>query len=230
MTTVVTSDIRNDQQNNYSKYNNVNINLRDEVDEGFQTDEELIKDYVNNNNEQSFNLIIRKYENIVFGLAYRILGNHSLSEEVMQEVFLILTKKVSTFREESKFSTWLYRVVVNVCYMYRKSEYKHNNNLRLDQDINDDCNSQYIDYVEDSHNPSPYEDSKSSEIVEMVEKELKNIPQKYRVVFILRDVEGLTNPEVAKILGITIAAVKSRILRARRFLKSRLQHKLQYES
>ena len=230
MTTVVISDIRNDQQNNYSKFNNVNINLRDEVAEGFQTDEELIKDYVNNNNEQSFNLIIRKYENIVFGLAYRILGNHSLSEEVMQEVFLILTKKVSTFREESKFSTWLYRVVVNVCYMYRKSEYKNNNNLRLDQDINDDCNSQYIDYVEDSHNPSPYEDSKSSEIVEMVEKELKNIPQKYRVVFILRDVEGLTNPEVAKILGITIAAVKSRILRARRFLKSRLQHKLQYES
>ena len=57
--------------------------------------------------------------------------------------------------------------------MYRKSEYKHNNNLRLDQDINDDCNSQYIDYVEDSHNPSPYEDSKNCEIVEMVEKELK---------------------------------------------------------
>ncbi|TDJ05368.1 MAG: hypothetical protein E2O67_05360, partial [Deltaproteobacteria bacterium] len=63
MTTVVISDIRNDQQNNYSKFNNVNINLRDEVAEGFQTDEELIKDYVNNNNEQSFNLIIRKYEN-----------------------------------------------------------------------------------------------------------------------------------------------------------------------
>jgi len=227
MGTVVESDIRNDQENNYSKFNNVNINLRDDVAEGLQTDEELIKDYVNNN---SFNLILKKYENIVFGLAYRILGNHSLSEEVMQEVFLILTKKLSTFREESKFSTWLYRVVVNVCYMYRKSEYKHNNNLRLDQDIKDDCNSQYIDYLEDSHNPSPYEDSKSSEIVEMVEKELINIPEKYRVVFILRDVEGLTNPEVAKILGITIAAVKSRILRARRFLKLRLQHKLQYES
>ena len=230
MGTVVESDIRNDQKNNYSKFNNVNINLRDEVDEGFQTDEELIKDYVNNNNEQSFNLILKKYENIVFGLAYRILGNHSLSEEVMQEVFLILTKKLSTFREESKFSTWLYRVIVNVCYMYRKSEYKHNSNLRLDQDINDDCNSQYIDYLEDRHNVGPYEDSKSSEIVEMVEKELKNIPQKYRVVFILRDVDGLTNPEVAKVLGITLAAVKSRILRARRFLKSRLQHKLQYES
>lgn len=63
-------------------------------------------------------------------------------------------------------------------------------------------------------------------MIEMVERELKNLPEKYRVVFVLRDVDGLTNPEVAKILGITLAAVKSRILRARKFLKSRLQNKL----
>ena len=191
-----------------------------------KTDEQLIKDYVHSNNEEAFNLIIKRYENVVFGLAYRMLGNRTLSEEVMQEVFLILTRKLSTFREESKFSTWLYRVVVNVCYLYQKMEYKHKGNLRLDQDFNDDSDSQYIDYLEDSNSPGPYEESKNSEIVEMVEVELKNIPEKYRVVFVLRDIDGLTNPEVAKILDITPAAVKSRILRARRFLKSRLKHKL----
>ncbi|NIT12874.1 MAG: sigma-70 family RNA polymerase sigma factor [Candidatus Dadabacteria bacterium] len=198
--------------------------------EEIQGDEQLIREYVNNGNEQAFGMLVKKYENIVFGLAYRILGNHSLSEEVMQEVFLILTRKLSTFREESKFSTWLYRVVVNVCYLYKKMENKHSSNLRLDQDINDDPGSHFIDYLEDNNSLGPYEESKNSEIVELVEKELKNIPEKYRVVFILRDVDGLTNPEVARILGITLAAVKSRILRARKFLKSRLQHKLVYES
>lgn len=223
---LIETNVRSDKEGGYSNINNINVNLRDRAGESLKPDEELIKDFVNNNNEEAFNLILKKYENIVFGLAYRILGNHSLSEEVMQEVFLILTKKLSTFREESKFSTWLYRVVVNVCYLYRKTEYKHSNNLRLDQDINDDSNSQYIDYLEDTHNTSPYEESKNSEMLEMIERELRNMPEKYRVVFILRDVDGLTNPEVAKILGITLAAVKSRILRARGFLKSRLQHKL----
>ena len=212
--------------NNAAAVINNNIGIRNKDNEIKLTDEQLIKDYVENNNEQAFNLIIKRYENIVFGLAYRIIGNHSLCEEVMQEVFLILTKKLSTFREESKFSTWLYRVVVNVCYLYKKTEYKHTSNLRLDKEMNDDGDTKFIDNLEDKRACSPYEESKSSEMIEMVERELKNLPEKYRVVFVLRDVDGLTNPEVAKILGITLAAVKSRILRARKFLKSRLQNKL----
>lgn len=194
------------------------------------TDEDLIRDYVNNNNERAFNSIIKKYENIIYGLAYRMLGNHSLCEEVMQEVFLILARKLSTFREDAKFSTWVYRVVVNMCLMYKRSEFKHRGSVSLDQQIDNENGGKYIDYIQDSRVASPYEQSSSSQIMELVERELQKLPKKYRVAFILRDVDGLTNPEVAEILGISVAAVKSRILRARRFLKSRLGYKLQYES
>ncbi|NIP38450.1 MAG: sigma-70 family RNA polymerase sigma factor [Candidatus Dadabacteria bacterium] len=221
---LVQKSIKGGKENHCSYSGGLAINTGIELEN--KRDEELIKDFVDNDDERAFNILLKKYENIVYGLAYRILGNHCLSEEVMQEVFLILTTKLSTFREEAKFSTWLYRVVVNVCYLYKKTEYKHNTNLRLDQDINGDGNSQFIDYLQDNRSSSHYEESRSSEIVEMVERELKNLPEKYRVVFVLRDVEGLTNPEVSKVLGISLAAVKSRILRARKFLKSRLQNKL----
>jgi len=193
------------------------------------SDEELIRKYVKDEDERSFNSILKRYENVVFGLAYRVLRDPSVAEDILQEVFLILTKKLCTFREESKFSTWLYRVTLNVCFMYRKNEYKHKNNLSLDLEYQGDSKSDFYDFIEDTNTYLPDEESSNSEILKIIERELQNIPGKYRVVFILRDINGLTNHEVAKLLGISLAAVKSRILRARNFLKNRLKGKLKVE-
>ena len=120
MGTIIESSIGSSVDKKPGRLQNFDVLLNGKLSRNDKTDEQLIAEYLNEGNEQAFNMIIKRYENIVFGLAYRIVGNHSLSEEVMQEVFLILTKKLSTFRQESKFSTWLYRVVVNVCYLYRK--------------------------------------------------------------------------------------------------------------
>lgn len=189
-------------------------------------DVEVVRKFVEEGNEGAFNIILKRYENMVYGVGYRLLKNHNLAQEVLQEVFLILSEKLDTFRAESKFSTWLYRITLNVCYVYRKNEYKHYNNISMDINLDNDRSSYFKGQLEDTKSPDPGEETSQTEILDIVEKEITGLPYKYRVVCMLRDVEGLTNPEVSKILNISVAAVKSRILRARNILKKRLKSKL----
>lgn len=193
-------------------------------------DNDLVSIYVINKNEDAFNVIVKKYENMVYGVAYRLLRNHNLAEEVLQEVFLILSGKLDTFRQRSKFSTWLYRITLNVCYAYRKNEYKHHNSISIDNNPDRDSSSDFKRLLEDTKSFGPVEETSQTEILDIVEKEIANLPYKYRMVCMLRDIEGLNNPEVSKILNISVPAVKSRILRARNVLKNRLKNKLEIET
>lgn len=189
-------------------------------------DIELVRKFVEKADEDAFNELVKRYVNMVYGVSFRLLKDLNLAEEVFQEVFLILNNKLGTFREESKFSTWLYRITLNVCYVYRKNEYKHHNNYSLDYNYESDMSSDLMEQLEDTKSINPGDESIRTEILEIVEKEIACLPYKYRIVCMLRDIEGLTNPEVSKILNISVAAVKSRILRARNILKNRLKSKL----
>jgi RNA polymerase sigma-70 factor (ECF subfamily) len=187
------------------------------------TDEELIRRFTENDDEDAFNEIVNRYTDTIYRIALRIINNPSDAEEVLQEVFLTLIKKLDTFREESKFSTWLYRVVVNTSYMYQRAERKKNESEMSLPD--------YVPYDQPGrlngiqNKDWSYESDVpllSTERMEIIEKAINELPEYNRVVFLLRDVEGLTNEEVAKVLGISLPAVKSRVRRARLFLRDSL--------
>lgn len=187
------------------------------------SDQELVRRYTQNEDESSFEEIVNRYSNRIYGFALRITKNPSDAEEVFQEVFLTLTKKLHTFRGESKFSSWLYRVTVNASFMYLRSQKKHENNISLENYAPYDEKGTLmgrIMYKDWSSRPDIIIFNKESLII--IERAISELPESYRTVFHLRDIEGLSNEEVADILEISIPAVKSRLHRARLFLRDKL--------
>jgi len=205
------------------------INVNDSGTLGFtlniseSKDGELVESFVSTQDEDAFNELVSRYSDKVYRLAYRITGDPTDAEEVLQEVFIILVEKLGTFRSESKFSTWLYRVASNASYMFLRNGRKYqNSSLSLDD------YKPYNDYgvlegvEEKDWSSTPDYQLLSREGTEKIEKAIDELPKDYRTVFHMKDVEGLTSKEIAKILGLTLPAVKSRVLRARLFLRDRL--------
>lgn len=187
------------------------------------SDEELVKSYTQHGDESAFDTIVSRYADRIYGFALRITKNPSDAEEVFQEVFLTLSKKLETFRGESKFSSWLYRVTVNASYMYLRSQKKHENNISLENYSPYDEKGTLMGrvmYKDWSSRPDIIIFNKEAVII--IEKAINELPESYRTVFHLRDIEGLTNDEVSEILEISVPAVKSRLHRARLFLRDKL--------
>jgi len=188
-----------------------------------KSDEELVYLYTETGDESAFDGIVSRYADKIYGFAFRITRNSSDAEEVFQEVFLTLTKKLDTFRGESKFSSWLYRVTVNASYMYLRSQKKHESNISLENYYPYDEKGTLMGRVmEKDWSSRPDIIIFSKEALEIIDKSINELPESYRTVFHLRDIEGLSNEEVADILEISIPAVKSRLHRARLFLRDRL--------
>lgn len=187
------------------------------------TDEKLVGAFLENYDEEAFNEVVKRYGDKIYGLALRITRSPGDAEEILQDVLITLMEKLNTFRRESKFSTWLYRVAVNASYIHLNAQKKR---LKNESHI-----ESYVPYDEDGNltgvaskdwSDRPDELLLGREGMEMIENAVNELPPTYRVVFHLRDVEGLSNEEAAKILGLSLPAVKSRILRARFFLRDKL--------
>jgi len=190
-----------------------------------KSDEELVNLYTKTGDESAFDGIVSRYADKIYGFALRITRNSSDAEEVFQEVFLSLTKKLDTFRGESKFSSWLYRVTVNASYMYLRSQKKYESNISLENYYPYDEKGTLMGRVmEKDWSSRPDIIIFSKEALEIIDKSINELPESYRTVFHLRDIEGLSNEEVADILEISIPAVKSRLHRAKLFLRDRLSN------
>ena len=188
-----------------------------------KSDEELVKIFTDTGDETVFDEIVGRYADRIYGFALRITRNTSDAEEVFQEVFLTLTKKLGTFRGESKFSSWLYRVTVNASYMYLRSQKKHELNISLENYYPYDEKGSLMGKIMDKDWSSrPDIIIFSKEAMRIIDESINDLPESYRTVFHLRDIEGLSNEEVADVLEISIPAVKSRLHRARLFLRDRI--------
>ena len=186
-------------------------------------DEELVRMYVDKGDELIYEEILTRHADKVFGLALRITKTPEDAEEVFQEVFLTLTKKIGTFRGESKFSSWLYRVTANAAYMRLRSQKKHDSNVSLDGYAPYDENGTLMGRIKNkdwSSRPDLVIFNKEAQ--EIIERCINELPESNRTVFHLRDIEGLTNEETAEVLGLSVAAVKSRLHRSRLFLRDKL--------
>ncbi len=201
------------------------INKGDEntSDSSYLTDGDLVQKFVNENNQSALGEIFNRYVEKVYGIALRITGNPSYAEEVLQEVFLTLIKKAHTFRGEAKLSSWVYRVTVNASFMHLRAEKKYESNVSLDNYVPYDEKGTLMGKIKAKDWSSrPDIIIFSKEALETIEKSVNELPESFRIVYHLRDVEGLSNEEISKILDLSVPAVKSRLHRARLFLRDRL--------
>jgi RNA polymerase sigma-70 factor (ECF subfamily) len=187
------------------------------------TDGELVDLFSRENNQGAFEEIFNRYVDKIYGISLRITRNPTSAEEVLQEVFLTLITKADTFRGEAKFSSWLYRVTVNTSFMHLRAEKKYESTLSLESyDPYDEKGTLMGRIKAKDWSSRPDFLIFSKEALELIEKAINELPETYRVVFHLRDVEGLSNEEISNILDLTIPALKSRLHRARLFLRDKL--------
>ena len=184
-------------------------------------DDQVLIEKINSGDFQAFESLVNRYEGKVYRLSIRMLRNQEDAEDALQETFLQVYRGLKSFEGRSTFSTWLFRLATNVCLMkIRHRETEPAGHLPLEE---------YLPQHEEGQHP-PIQDwpEKPEEVLlnkesrtKMLEA-LEKLPAEYRAVFILRDIEGFSNVETGEALGISVAAVKSRLHRARLNLRGRL--------
>lgn len=199
------------------------LNTNEELsDSKSLTDEVLAKRYVQSQDEEIFSEIVNRYSDKIYRLALRIINNTSDADDILQKVFITLIEKLDSFQGESKFSTWLYRIVSNACFMHLRSEMKFKNYITLEDQISVSGNGITAHAYGSELSYRPEDLLLSKEVMEIIKNAVNEMPEAYSDVFHLRDIEGLTNQEVAKLLGLSLPSVKSRIHRARYILRDKL--------
>jgi RNA polymerase sigma-70 factor (ECF subfamily) len=168
---------------------------------------------------QAFEKLIRQYDRQVFRIAQHITQNREDAEDVVQDAFLKAYEKLDQFQGNSKFYTWLVRIAVNESLM-RLRKRRTGRMVSIDEDVETEEGSMPRDLADWS--PDPEAQYGQSEMAEILRKTIQGLPQGFRVVFVLRDVEGLSTEETAAALELSVPAVKSRLLRARLQLRERL--------
>ena len=178
--------------------------------------------------QRAFSLLVKKYESTVYSFAYKVCRNEEKAAETLQDTFVNVYRKLDQFDGKAKFSTWLYQIVTNNCLMKRR----RNRIERSSVSIESPESPQEDSTLQGDGTPlqallsvkhTPQDEVVNTELREILDNAILKLPMEQRLVFILRDVEGHSSEEAAKILKVSVAAVKSRLRRARVFLREQLQ-------
>jgi RNA polymerase sigma-70 factor (ECF subfamily) len=166
-------------------------------------------------------LLIDRHGSRIYRVARRLLDDTRDAEEVTQDVLMTIVREIRTFKGDAAFSSWIYRITANAAYgRLRGRRARSEVSLELLLPV----------FAEDGHHAQSFTDwsldtgaaAMAGELRAALEQSLDELPPQYRAVVVLHDVEGLPNEEVAEILDLTLPAVKSRLHRARLFLRKRL--------
>ena len=187
-----------------------------------ETEEALVRD-LQNGNLEAYDKLAEIYQKKIYGLSFNLTRNQMDAQDVTQEVLLTLFRKINMFQGKSAFSSWVYRIAVNASYMKLRSKKKEPNVS--------------IDELMPSFNSAGFQQEKiqdwsentesllfTKETRDVINKAVDLLPEKEKVVFLLRDVEGLSSEKAGEILDLTVPAVKSRLHRARLFLRKKLSN------
>lgn len=172
--------------------------------------------------EEAFRVLIRRYQGKLFSIAYSMTLDREESLDIVQETFLKVYQNIHTFREESKLSTWLHRITVNLCLNWKrrwKRRFKWYHRPIERDETGDRPELGTDNYCADSL----YE---KKEFEKILWENLKQLPEEARVVFVLKEVEGLSYNEIARVLKIKRGTVSSRLFYARKRLKESLKQYL----
>jgi RNA polymerase sigma-70 factor (ECF subfamily) len=181
-------------------------------------DEHLLVAAAKSGDTTAFEELVNRYERKIFRLTMNITRNREDAEDAMQDAFLKAYSHLNTFQEDSRFYTWLVRIAANEALMRLRK--RRPNQVSLDEPIEGDDDLMPRE-IEDWR-PSPEQRYAQSEMHEILDQVIEHLEPDFRVVFVLRDVEELSTEETAAAVGISVSAVKSRLLRARLKLRQKL--------
>lgn len=194
------------------------------------SDESLLDRIAISGNEEALNEILRRYRDRIYRTALKVTNNHNDAEDVAQEVSLTIYRKAHTFRTDSKFSTWLYRLVTNEA-ISRLRKIKRERTVSLDDymprfdDDGHHAERPVIDWSQEVEKKVA-----DREIQTIIEEAMQQLSPIDRTVVVLSEIEELTNPEIGKVLGLSVLAVKGRLHRARLYLRGKLAVQLGYSA
>jgi len=174
----------------------------------------------------AFGELMKRYQGKIYRLARRMTETDEDAEDVVQEAFVKAFRSLKGFKEKSRFSTWLYRITVNLALMKlrrRKPEV-----VSLDQPIATEEGKMQREIEDET--TDPLRQLLDRESAKVLDAAIEALPPAYRAVFILRHAEGLSTEETARILGISVPAVKSRLHRTRLMLQQKLLHYLKSQT
>jgi RNA polymerase sigma-70 factor (ECF subfamily) len=170
----------------------------------------------------AFDALVAKYGRRLYTLALRIVGRRQDAEEVVQQTFLSVIEHFKDFRHQSRFASWLMRIATNhALVLLRKRSRRRTVPLADDRSQEDYDSIPHPEFIA-QWRETPEQIAVQLEARQLLEQALADLDEKYRLVFLLRDVEGLSSTETAEALGISVANVKVRLLRARLRLRERL--------
>ncbi len=182
-----------------------------------QSDEELMAAF-QGNDEKGFTEIVRRFKDPLTNFTFRILGNRDDCYDVVQDTFLRVYKSRHTYKPVARFSTWIYTIALNLARTeLRRRRFRSGfwfERKKGDFEVP-------FDPPDDGHQPDTLADSSLME--KRIQQALELLSEKYRTVFVLRDIQDLPYDEIAAITGLNLGTVKSRINRARTFLQKQLK-------
>jgi len=161
----------------------------------------------NEGDESSFSVLLNRHKEKVRNIVYLTTGSSDLVDDIAQDVFITIYRNLGSFRFESQFTTWLYRITINKC-----RDYLRKNKIR-----------NIIFPIKETDDVGYDQMSESPDISEIVHKAISKLPEKLRIPLLLKDIEGLSYQEIAESVQCEIGTVKSRIFRAREGLKDLLE-------
>ncbi len=168
--------------------------------------------------KKAFGQLVKKYEQLVYSFSFKICRDKNKAEEVLQETFINAYRGLNSFSGNSKFSTWLYRIVTNNCLMMHRKK-SHEPVVSIEEaDLFKGTDELQIPHWGET----PQDVVLNKELKDVLDRAIQKLPLDYRIVFVMRDVEGLSTEEVGKTLNLSAPAVKSRLHRARLFLREEL--------
>lgn len=173
---------------------------------------------------ESFELLISSYDKRAYNIAYRIMGNEEDAKDMAQEALIRVFKSIRDFKGQSSFSTWLYRIVTNVC-LDELRRRKNNKYVPLEGTIQTAGGELHMELCSDKETPeSAYE---RVEQRELIVKAIEELNEEYKSVIVLRDIQGFSYDEISKMLDCSLGTVKSRINRARNMLRDKLKTRME---
>ncbi len=169
---------------------------------------------------ESFELLISSYDKRAYNIAYRVMGNEEDAKDMAQEALLRVFRSIKDFKGQSAFSTWLYRIVTNVC-LDELRKRKNDKYVSLDSTIQTESGELHMELCSDKETPESV--LERVEQREVIKKAINELSEDYKSVIVLRDIQGFSYEEISNILDCSLGTVKSRINRARNMLRDKLR-------
>ena len=182
------------------------------------SDEAIVK-RVQEGDVNAYNILVIKYQHKVLQIISKFVGNSADASDVAHDSFIKAYKAINTFRGESSFYTWLYRIVVNAAKTYLESNSKHQNHLDVDAEEFESVDKQGALTYKDT----PDRIIESQELQQVIFDAMAELPEELRQAITLREVEGMSYEDMADLMKVPVGTVRSRIFRARQFIEERMK-------